>query len=66
MTEQKRTVLLEIQGQMQAGDAGPDDPNAPLHVRLPKRFRWLFGSWPPVVGRTLAANLLKKYGMDRI
>ena len=29
-------VLLKIQGQMQAGDAGPDDPDAPSHVRLPR------------------------------
>ena len=56
-------VLLKIQGQMQAGDAGPDDPDAPSHVRLPER---LFGSWPPVVGGSLAANLPEKNGMDRI
>ena len=28
-------VFLKIQGQVQAGDAGPDDPDAPSHVRLP-------------------------------
>jgi hypothetical protein len=29
-------VLLKIQSQVQARDAGPDDPDAPSHVRLPK------------------------------
>ena len=28
-------VLLQIQRQMQAGDAGPEDSDFPFHVRLP-------------------------------
>jgi hypothetical protein len=48
---------------VQAGDAGPDDPDAPSHVRLPKGCS---GAGLPLLGRSLAANLPKKNGMDRI